>query len=1139
LGFKQVTQELSMSRSALLQDIEARFDDLRYEQNFLDAIHGIFVVMAVGALTIIAVLLAESLFHFSASVRTILFFFILFALLAASFVYPILPVLRMMGVVQSASNLELAAQVGKRFPTIRDRLLNLLQLQHEMQENKSLYSPELVDASFSDLADHLERVNFLEVIDPARYRSIRKTSLLIGASCVGIGLLLHPLLLDAAVRLIHFRQEYTPPAQYSFEILPGNKEIVKGETITITVRVASAFISPRQLRQMPLAFHWRHEGQTRVEEAVVYSDTNGVFHKTLPSIRTTTYYYVRFEGVESDHYTLTVLDRPVVRSFQVRLDYPAYTRIQARVQDEFVGDITAVAGTRATVTVLASKVLNRARLVFDDGTAIPMNIKGERAGASFTLLRDAQYHLDVMDREGLTNTDPVEYQIKILPDDPPTVAILFPGRNLDLTGDKSLPLVIHLKDDFGFSQLRLGYRLAQSRYEQITPHHVFLPIALPSEIETGGEVRFTWDLKKLNLVPEDVVEYFAEVFDNDMVGGPKSGRSQFYLLRLPSLEEVFTDLNKGHEQSVDDLKKTLEEAKELKEKIESINQDLKKNKDFDWQQQKKVEEMAKQYRDLQKRLENVQAKLDDIVQQMQQHKVLSDETLQKYFELQQLMQQLNSAELEQLLKQMQQAMQNINRDQLQQALQQLTFSEERFRQGIERTINLLKRIQIEQKLDELKKRAEQVEQGQKELEQQTAQQESGREADLARRQEDLVRQEQELERQARELEERMEEFFAEMPVDTLRRMNEALRQQQIGEQLQKAAGLLRQSQWKAAQQVQRQIGEQMQQYADQLEALQQEMLQQQAQHVLNELRKAQNNLLELSKNEEQLKQQAHSAPPNSPQLRRNAQEQMRVMQDLQNVITDLSELSRRSFAVTPAMGRAIGEALSRMQNAMRALDIRNGPMAAQEQQAAMAALNRAAMQVQQAMQAMMQAQGAGGLLQQLQMMAGQQMGINMQTQQLGEQMSQARAAEAARLALEQEALRKSVEQLNREAQASAEREKILGDLERITQEMKEVVTNLEQNQVNPETIQKQERILSRLLDASRSLRERDFEKRRRAQTGNQIVRRGPAELDPSVLDTQTKLREDLLKAIEQGYVKDYQELIRKYFEELQKSHPRR
>jgi hypothetical protein len=110
---------------------------------------------------------------------------------------------------------------------------------------------------------------------------------------------------------------------------------------------------------------------------------------------------------------------------------------------------------------------------------------------------------------------------------------------------------------------------------------------------------------------------------------------------------------------------------------------------------------------------------------------------------------------------------------------------------------------------------------------------------------------------------------------------------------------------------------------------------------------------------------------------------------------------------------------------------------------------------------------------------------------------------------------------------------MLGDLQRIAQDMREVQTDLAQGNVNPETVRKQERILSRLLDSQRSMRERDFEQRRRAESGRTIRRAGPGELDPSTLEGRDQLRRDLLKALEEGYARDYEALIRKYFELLE------
>ncbi|MEX0602981.1 MAG: hypothetical protein WD295_06545, partial [Bacteroidota bacterium] len=600
------------------------------------------------------------------------------------------------------------------------------------------------------------------------------------------------------------------------------------------------------------------------------------------------------------------------------------------------------------------------------------------------------------------------------------------------------------------------------RYEPAQQNFTIVDLPLPRRGITQLELPYVWNLVPLRLVPEDVVEYYAEVYDNDTVSGPKTARSETYLLRLPSLEEVFTDLNKGHEASMDELQRSLLDAKDLKEKIESINQDLKKNKEIDWQQQKKMEEIAQRYQELQKKLENVQSQLDDIVQQMQQQNVLSHETLEKYLELQQLFEELNSDELQKALRQMQQAMQNVNREQLQQALQHLTFSEERFRQSIERTMNLLKRIQIEQKLDEVKKRAQEIAESQDQLKNETGGEtdDRRRQEELARQQEDLKRKQDDLEREARNLQDRMEEFFTEMPAEKLERLLDELAGEQIGKRMEQAAGQMKSGQSQHAQMTQEEIRRLLQQFAQSLEGLQQEMLQQQSQHAINELRRAINNLLQLSKRKEEIHDQARSAPPNSPQLRQNAQDQMRVMQDLGNVINALGELSQRSFAVTPEMGKTIGEAIARMQNAMKALDVRSGQTAAQEQGSAMGSLNRAATHVQNSLQAMMESSGGGGgmggLMQQLQQMAEQQMGINLQSRQMGEGMSpEERAMEAARLAAEQGAVQQSLEQLSREAQSAEEGRRILGDLDRIAEEMQEVVRNLEQNNINPETVQRQ------------------------------------------------------------------------------------
>jgi hypothetical protein len=202
----------------------------------------------------------------------------------------------------------------------------------------------------------------------------------------------------------------------------------------------------------------------------------------------------------------------------------------------------------------------------------------------------------------------------------------------------------------------------------------------------------------------------------------------------------------------------------------------------------------------------------------------------------------------------------------------------------------------------------------------------------------------------------------------------------------------------------------------------------------------------------------------------------------------------------------------------------------------MASLNEAARAVESAVNGMMKGGGQGigmaGFMQRLQQMAQRQQGINQGTEQLGG-MSQEQAAAMARLAGEQGMVRKSLEQLTREAAASGDLGRILGDLRKIAEEMREVQTDLAQGTVNPETRQRQERILSRLLDSQRSVRERDFEKTRRSESGKHVAGSSPPAIDLTTQEGKNRLRKDLLKALEEGYARDYQELIRKYFEALQ------
>jgi hypothetical protein len=1121
---------MSDSSVHILTEITTRLKAARRKELSVAARGGVVYILLVLLAASLVITVFENWFYFSVPVRTVLFWIVLGVAGAGLAVYVLLPLLRLLGIVRWENDEQTARKVGEKFPTIKDHLVNILQLR---QEGASHYSPELIDASFEDARREMVPHDFLSIVDKAPF--LRWLRSLIAIACVWLLLFtLFPTSLSSALyRLGKYSMSFEQPAPFRFVVEPGNKEIVKGESVRITVRIEG---EPRK----EILFSARPEGQRTYDSRTLTAGAAGAFSLELPSLKASTRYFVSAENVMSEEFLLSVTDRPVITTLRLSLAFPAYARIAARELDNNTGDVTALKGTRIGFALESNKELSSAALIFNDGSEQALTVTGKKATGTMQLVKERTYHLRLKDRETVENADPIEYSLKVLADAYPTASIELPGQNVDIAENASLNMVYRIKDDYGFSRLELAYKLTASRYEKPAAEFNRIVIPLPEGTKPEALIPYLWNLSTLSLVPEDVVSYFVEVYDNDNISGPKSARSDIYTLRLPSLEEVFADLDKGHETSLENMKEALQQAQEAKKDLEELQQQVKKNpRKPDWQEQKKAEELGKKYQEIQKKLDEVNKTVQKMTEDMQKNQVLSKETLEKYQELQQLMEQLSSPEFAEAMKKMQQAMQQMNPEQMKQAMQNFQFSEENFRKSIERTMNLLKRIQIEQKLDEAVKRAEELQRQQEELAKKTEAtnpQDRQQLNDQAQRQKDMKQQLDQLQKEMAELQKKMQEFPQEMPLQEMQDAQQNLSDSQLDQQMDQIAQDLQQQQRQQAMQGQKQAMQKMGNLLQKMKRAQDAMKQNQQREIVNEMRKSVQDLLALSKRQENLKNEARQLEQQSQRFRENAAEQMEIMRDLSTVANAMTKLSQKTFAVSPEMGKSIGDAMRAMNNALQSLDQRNGAIVTQQQGDAMAALNQAASQMQSAMNSMMQGQGGQGMgmagfMQRMQQMTGQQQGLNQSTQGMG--MSQARAAEMGRLAGEQGMIRKSLEQLAKEAAQSGDLSKMLGDLNKIAQEMREVQTDLAQNNVTPETLQKQERILSRMLDSQRSARERDFEKKRKAESGKDVVRKSPGAIELSTQEGKTKLRQDMLKALEEGYARDYEDVIRKYFELLE------
>jgi hypothetical protein len=266
----------------------------------------------------------------------------------------------------------------------------------------------------------------------------------------------------------------------------------------------------------------------------------------------------------------------------------------------------------------------------------------------------------------------------------------------------------------------------------------------------------------------------------------------------------------------------------------------------------------------------------------------------------------------------------------------------------------------------------------------------------------------------------------------------------------------------------------------------------------------------------------------------DAQQQQSLMTATGKVAGDLDALAQKSLATPPQVTAMLGDAMNKMQDGVRAFEKGNSLAGRVQGEEAYGLLNRAVVELNRSAQSSCSKPGGGqSSAQRLEQLMGQQESLNQMTQRLKQSLqnpqslSQEERAQMSRLLGEQNAIQQKLQDIQRQAQ---EQRDLLGHLDKMQDEMHEVVKDMQSEQVDDETLRVQERIVSRMLDAQRSLHKRDYNEQRESRPGADIYSKGGAPLKEN--DRMKKLRRDIERALRSGTPEEYEDLVRQYFKAI-------
>jgi len=889
----------------------------------------------------------------------------------------------------------------------------------------------------------------------------------------------------------------------TIELTPGNATI--GKNSALVIRVANP--DPRLNHRLFFRFDkdWRELSLT--DHRYVFDAVDNSFE-----------YFVKNEMAVSETYRIEVLDEPRVHHWRIEYNYPAYTGLKTEIDTLSYGNIEAYRYTHVKIMIEANIPVKSARMVMSDGSEIMMSSIDERRYiAQMQVLKADTWYLEMIDELG-RRSRPEEKRITIIPDMPPQIRILLPGEDVILNQNMLLPLYFYADDDFGLKDCQLVFRVND------TPEQV-----IPIQSIISGKIYekdYLWNLRDLQLLPGDVVTYYAIIYDNS----PEAQKSvsQTYRARFPSIVEIYRELVREEDQKKDELQSLLDRSQELQQEFEQKRREWLREESLDWQDQRQLGDILTNQEKLGEQVDKIAEDYQELIDKMQANQALSPETLEKMVKIQELMQEIKNDELMEAMQKFQDALQNLDPAELKKAMENFRFSLEDFTQRIDQTLKLLESIKKEQAVQKALQISEEMEKMQSALHERTADssQDSQR---LAREQQSIAEKYENLKQELDKISQMLDPKQDQQARQQLQDLRNEMQRSQMEQNLSKSASALSQNQRSQSMSEQEEARRKMRTFTQMLAEMKKSMggasQQMMAQAIQNTIRE----ILIFSKQHEETAARFGNDP-------------FQIISDLIAQYEGLQISMNRLFAnpqVTMFIPPKFFMDLSFTNRNYREIFVNIGDPPFRNTREVLTniqrGLNLMAYNLIQALNSPSSGSGGGGmqsLLQMLEQMGQEQMAMNMLTEQLVMQMSQqggrqnaAMQQQIQRLAQDQQRL---ADNLKRALQNNPEAQKKGNAIQQIIDEAEAVARQLRNNQVNRELLQRQERILSRMLDATRSINRREFTEKRRGETAENVpFSRRDVDFDYNQLRRNAMLDEQY-----RSFPREYQQVIQRYLRTL-------
>ncbi|MCD6396295.1 MAG: hypothetical protein J7L71_02025 [Spirochaetaceae bacterium] len=393
----------------------------------------------------------------------------------------------------------------------------------------------------------------------------------------------------------------------------------------------------------------------------------------------------------SKTFVLKVVPKTELTNITIRIKPPKYTGLKVkRIVNE--GNIEIVEGTELRWKIKYDHATKN-MLIFSNDSMIN---EGSHGDYEKRMYKSGMYQILAIGQLPY-DTLKVNYSVNVLPDLYPEIVV---SGIMDSTYEQTVYFKGWIRDDYGLSRLTViiksenGITLKQKEIE----------------IEPDSRQQYFYWIDKINTYTGNVTVGFI-VYDNDEIHGPKKTESKLFYYHIKNRNEI----DKENMRRVEEIAKKVTDGnskiQQIREKIEALRRNEITNELSNWEISERRKELMQIERELKEALNEIALKNE--IKNKTEEKWLSEELRNKADEIQKLFKNLMDDELKDLLKQYEELLKEQDKSRENELLREMDMSLENLKEKMDMSLELLKRYDVEK---ELMNRADEMDQLRKQVE---------------------------------------------------------------------------------------------------------------------------------------------------------------------------------------------------------------------------------------------------------------------------------------------------------------------------------------------------------------------------------------------------------------------------------------